>query len=355
MAKTLYCVSTASFSGKSAIALAVAMGLEDAGLSVSYFKPVGGSLRRFGDNYIDEDAYVAWGTLGIDAPWEYASPVLLTDELLAAPLSGAVDGLEDKILESLEHLSKNSDVVVLEGLGRTFDGESLGLSATRIAEITDATVLMIIAYRPDLDLDSIKHATNLFGSRLCGIVINGAPTRVIETVTEQLTPYAEQIGTKLLAVLPRDRVLRSITVGELVTELDGEVLCADHKLDELVETYALGAMTGEAAFRFFQRKANKAVITGGDRSDVIMAALRTSTKCLVLTGNLRPSVRVLSAAAYQEVPLILVKMDSLTTTEMVERAIGHVRLSSPQQIARLKESKAEYEGLVREVKKSLCL
>ncbi len=102
----------------------------------------------------------------------------------------------------------------------------------------------------------------------------------------------------------RDTVLRSVTVGDLAEELGGEVLCAEDHLDELVETFALGAMSGESAFRFFQRKPNKAVITGGDRSDVIMAALRTSTKALILTGNLRPAVLVLSAAADQGVPMI---------------------------------------------------
>jgi hypothetical protein len=114
-------------------------------------------------------------------------------------------------------------------------------------------------------------------------------------------------------------------------------------------------MSGEAAFRFFQRKPNKAVITGGDRSDVIMAALRTSTKCLVLTGNLRPAVRVLSAAAEQGVPLILVKDDTLTVTERVERAIGHVRLSSPLQVARLKETRADYIPLMQAIKEALAL
>ena len=81
MSKSLYVVSTAPFSGKSAVCLALAFGLREAGIAVSYFKPVGASLMRFGDAYIDEDAYVAWGALGIDAPWEYASPVLLTDAL----------------------------------------------------------------------------------------------------------------------------------------------------------------------------------------------------------------------------------------------------------------------------------
>jgi hypothetical protein len=281
--------------------------------------------------------------------------VLLTDDLRAAPLAGPVVGLEARITEALAHLSEGRDIVVMEGLGRTFDGQALGLSAPKVAELTDAAVMPVIGYRPDLDLDSMLLTQYLFRDRLLGIVINGAPPRLVETTTTQLRPFMERHGLNLFGVLARDPVLRSVTVNELAKELGGQVLCAEDHLDELVETYILGAMTGDAAFRFFQRKANKAVITGGDRSDVIMAALRTSTCCLVLTGNLRPDVRVLGAAAERGVPMILVKEDTLTTTERVERAIGHVRLSSPKQIARLKETKSEYRGMAQAVKEALDL
>lgn len=355
MTKSLYVVSTTPYAGKSAICLALALVLRDEGIATSYMKPVGGSLMRLDDGYVDEDAYVAWNALGIKERWEYASPVLLTDDLRAAPLAGPVEGLEAKIAQALRRLSEGQDVVVMEGLGRTFDGQVLGLSAPEVAELTDAAVMPVIGYRPDLDLDSILLTQQLFGDRLVGIVINGAPPRVVETTTRQLGPFMERRGIKLFGVLARDQVLRSITVSELAKELGGEVLCAEDQLGELVETFSLGAMTGDAAFLFFQRKANKAVITGGDRSDVIMAALRTSTRCLILTGNLRPDVRVLSAAAEQGVPMILVKEDTLTTTERVERAIGHVRLSSPKQIARLKETKSEYWGMVQAVKEALNL
>jgi hypothetical protein len=243
----------------------------------------------------------------------------------------------------------------MEGLGRTFDGQALGLSAPRVADLTDAAVMPVIGYRPDLDLDSILYTQQLFGDRLIGIVVNGAPKRVVETTTGRLEPFMERHGLKLFGVLARDPVLRSVTVKDLADELGGQVLCAQDQLGELVETFILGAMTGDAAFRFFQRKANKAVITGGDRSDVIMAALRTSTRCLILTGNLRPDVRVLGAAADQGVPMILVREDTLTTSDKVERAIGHVRLSSPKQLARLKETKSEYWGMAQAVKQALGL
>jgi BioD-like phosphotransacetylase family protein len=355
MTKSVYVVSTSPYSGKSAVCLALALVLRDEGIAVSYMKPVGASLMHLEDCYTDEDARVAWNALDIDAPWEYAAPVLLTDDLRAAPLKGPVAGLEAKVTRALAHLSEGRDVVVMEGLGRTFDGQALGLSAPQVAELTNASVMPVIGYRPDLDLDSILLCQHLFGDRLIGIVINGAPRRLVETVASRLEPFMARHGLKLFGVLARDPVLRSITVRELAEELSGRVLCAEDHLGELVETFSLGAMTGDAAFRFFQRKANKAVITGGDRSDVIMAALRTSTRCLILTGNLRPEVRVLSAAADQGVPMILVKEDTLTTTDKVERAIGHVRLSSPKQLARLKETKSEYWGMCQAVMDALNL
>jgi BioD-like phosphotransacetylase family protein len=355
MAKTLYIVSTGSFSGKSAVSLAGALALRDRGVAVSYMKPIGASLMCFGDGHIDEDAFVAWGALGIDAPWEYASPVLLTDELRSSPLAGPVEGLADKIMEALEHLSHGNDLVIMEGLGRTFDGVSVGLSGPSVADLTDAAVLAVIGYRPDLDLDSILYCKEVYGDRLIGVIINGAPGRLLGDIRKDLQPFVERHRIKLVGVLARDKVLRSIAVADLAEELGGEVLCAEDHLDDLVETFILGAMSGDAAFRFFQRKANKAVITGGDRSDVILAALRTSTTCIVLTGNLRPAVRVLSAAADQGVPLILVKEDTLSTTERVERAIGHVRLSSPKQIARLRESMPDYRDLVDIIRESLAV
>ncbi len=121
MAKTLYVVSTESYSGKSAISLALAMGFQDRGLKVRYIKPVGGSLRRFGDDFIDEDAYFAWQALGIEADWELASPVLLTQEMIEASLAGPVRGLEDKIVDALTRLSQGQDLIILEALGDASD------------------------------------------------------------------------------------------------------------------------------------------------------------------------------------------------------------------------------------------
>jgi BioD-like phosphotransacetylase family protein len=346
MAKTLYVVSTEPYSGKSAISLALALAFQEKGLAVHYMKPVGASLRRFGDDFIDEDAYFAWQALGIEADWELASPVLLTQEMIEASLSGPVGGLEDKITDALARLSEGQDLIIMEALSGLTSGRALGLPVKRIAELTDAQVLAVIAHHPNPDLDGMLAVHDACQKLLAGIVINGTPPRLLPSLAERIKPFVAYHGLPFYGILARDRVLRSISVTDLVEVLDGEVLCGHEGLEEMVETFMLGAMGSVAALRHFQRKANKAVITGGDRGDIQLAALQTSTRCLILTGNLRPSVRVLGKAAEQGVPVILVKEDTLTTTEQVDAAIGHVRLSSPKQVARLRETMDEYRELV---------
>jgi BioD-like phosphotransacetylase family protein len=346
MAKTLYVVSTESYSGKSAISLALAMGFQQKGLAVHYMKPIGASLRRFGDDFIDEDAYLAWQALGSDADWDLASPILLTQEMIEASLNGPVAGLEEKITNALSKLSKGKDLIIMEALSGLTSGRALGLPVKRIAELTDAKAVGVIAHHHNPDLDGMLAMQDTCRERLIGVVINGAPLAIVPSLKERIKPFVAYHGLPFYGVLARDRVLRSITVSELVEALNGEVLCGHEGLDEMVETFMLGAMGSAAALRHFQRKANKAVITGGDRGDIQLAALETSTRCLILTGNLRPSVRVLGKAAEQGVPMILVKEDTLTTTGLVEAAIGHVRLSSPKQVARLRETQPEYQELI---------
>ncbi len=346
MTKTLYIVSTEAYSGKSAISLALALGFQEKGLKVHYMKPIGASLRRFGDDFIDEDAYFAWQALGIEADWELASPILLTQEMLEATLAGPLPGLEEKILAAVEKLGQGQDVIIMEALSGLNSGRALGLPVKRIAQLTDAQVVGVIAHHHTPDLDGMLALQDNCHERLAGIVINGTPPHLVASLQERLQPFVAYHNLPFYGVLARDRLLRSISVADLVEELNGEVLCGHEGLDEMVETFVLGAMGSAAALRHFQRVPHKAVITGGDRSDIQLAALQTSTRCLILTGNLRPSVRVLGRAAEQGVPVILVREDTLTTTERVEKAIGHVRLSSPKQVARLRETLHEYQRLI---------
>ena len=131
--------------------------------------------------------------------------------------------------------------------------------------------------------------------------------------------------------------MTGIPVREIVEVLGGEVLSGVDQLDELVESFMIGAMGVDSALRLFQTQSNKAVIAGGDRSDIQLVAMETPTKALILTGNLRPVPIVLNRAADRKVPVILVKQDTMTTVNTIEKVVGRIRLSHPKQLSRLEE------------------
>ena len=112
--------------------------------------------------------------------------------------------------------------------------------------------------------------------------------------------------------------------------------------DELVEHMLVGAMSVESALSYFRRKPNKAVITGGDRADIQLAALETSTRCLILTGNIYPSPAVINRAEELCVPVLLTRLDTLATIEIIENFFGKSRFQQPQKVERFSELMGEH-------------
>ena len=143
-------------------------------------------------------------------------------------------------------------------------------------------------------------------------------------------------------MLPRSALLRSVSVGELVKQLDAEVLCRPDRMDLMVESLSIGAMNVNSALKYFRKGDNMAVVTGGDRTDIQLAALETSTHCLILTGHLPPLPAVLNRAEDLEVPILSVDLDTLTTVEIVDRAFGQVRLHESVKVQCIQRLMAEY-------------
>lgn len=104
----------------------------------------------------------------------------------------------------------------------------------------------------------------------------------------------------------------------------------------------VGAMTLEGAIRYLRRSADKAVILGGDRADLALAALETSTSVLILTGGLYPDVKVLARAEEKGVPVILVHYDTYTTIEKLSRVTRHITPGDKAGIRIILENIEEY-------------
>jgi BioD-like phosphotransacetylase family protein len=79
-----------------------------------------------------------------------------------------------------------------------------------------------------------------------------------------------------------------------------------------------------------------------------LAALEASTQCLILTGVGEPLPQLIYRAEELEVPVLKVDHDTLSTVEVIEAAIGHVRLHEPVKAThaiRLVEENCHFERL----------
>ncbi|MFM7189783.1 MAG: DRTGG domain-containing protein, partial [Microcystaceae cyanobacterium] len=81
---------------------------------------------------------------------------------------------------------------------------------------------------------------------------------------------------------------------------------------------------------------------GGDRTDLQLAALETSTSCLILTGHLPPQPLIISRAEDLEIPILSVNLDTLKTVEIVDQTFGTVRLQETIKVDCLQQLLAEH-------------
>jgi uncharacterized protein len=116
--------------------------------------------------------------------------------------------------------------------------------------------------------------------------------------------------------------MAGVTITDLAEELGADMLTHDATRDAFVERFLVGAMGSETALHYFRMTKDAALITGGDRSDLQTTALRApGIKCLILTGEYRPSSTVIGQAEQRNVPILLVSTDTRTTIDRVESMI----------------------------------
>jgi uncharacterized protein len=334
--KYLLVASTEACSGKSATILGIADRLQEKGLEIAYAQPV--ITRSTPDRSavdpliatqpsvttIDSDIQLMTEALALP-PASLGQPLLVLDATRTNDRLTGVD-LHDygKLLQ--ENVRLPGQLVILEGGANLHEGSLFGLATAQMAATLDAGVLLVNRYHPLSTIDLLLSAQQQLGSRLLGCIINDIPRDRVEAVQTTLVPFLERAGIPVFGVVHRNGLLRSVTVKQLVEKLDAEILCRPDRLDLMVESLSIGAMNVNSALEYFRRGNNMAVVTGGDRADIQLAALETSTQCLILTGRLAPQPFIVSRAEDLEIPILSVDLDTLTTVEIIDSAFGQVRL-----------------------------
>ncbi|WP_449419441.1 phosphotransacetylase family protein [Phormidium nigroviride] len=337
--------STEAYSGKSAIALGMACQFQAKGQAIGYGKLLATYFRDDRADGADEDVRFVAQTLKLSE--SQLQPTLLSlDEVTIHKRLRGEDRTDYRQSLARHAQAQAPGLVLLEGPGNLEEGSLFDLSIPQVAETVDASVLLVV--RPISQfVDALLSAKRRLGDRLVGIVVNDVPSEQLEVVTGMVRPFLEAQGIPVLGILPRSALLHSVSVNELVRQLKADVLCRADRLDLMVECLSIGAMNVSSALKYFRKARNMAVVTGGDRTDIQLAALESSTQCLILTGQLPPSPLVLSRAEEVEIPVLSVDLDTLTTVEIIDRAFGSVRLHEPIKVECITQLMAEHFDIDR--------
>lgn len=332
----LYIASMSGFSGKSLVTLGLGLVMKEKGFRIGYIKPYGNIPAKHEGKLVDADADFMRKALDLPETPDAISPFVVTFELQSNALKGRPSDKFKLVSEAVAAIT-GKDIVLIGGAANLFEGSVFGLSGLRLIKSLQAKTLVVEPWNGDSSIDSLIGAKEMLGDHFAGAVINKIPQAAHDYVNKSVKTYLEKRGIPIFACLHRDILLDSITVRQLNDILNGKVICAEEGLDEFIESFSIGAMDVDSALKYFRRTPNKAVITGAHRSDIQLAALETSTKCVILTGGMHTNDVILSKAKLAGVPFISVHDDTYSTVEKIEAVLGKIRIREQKKVQKTRE------------------
>ena len=345
-AKSLIIASVEAYSGKSATILGLAHQLQKKELTLSYSKPVGIDLHQEDAVIVEDDVQFVAKALNL-SPQQVGNPLInLSPSAITERTKIDQKGQYSQPLQ--EHIKTfDSQLHLIEAPPTFAEGSLFNLSTPEISETLNAPILLVVRYHPLLVLDQVLAAQEQLGGALLGVVINDVPPEADAEISDQVKPFLEKQGIPVFGILPQSALLHSVSVRELTQQLSADVLCREDRLDLMVERLTIGAMNVNSALKYFRKGKNLAVVTGGDRSDLQLAALETSAHCLILTGHVPPQDFILSRAETLEIPILAVEFDTLTTVEIAERTFKQVRIQEPIKVRFIQDLMSQHFDIER--------
>lgn len=343
-------ITSVETAGKTALCAGIGKNLASQGKEVGFMMPI--RLSEANSSSDCEDATFMKGVLGLPESIERLCPVQLSHNGLRRRLTDELPDFTQNLKQAYAEISKDKDVILMEGLSGLGVDEVTTMANHAIVEALDAKVVIVLRYSPTLNRGEIVKIGRKLQGRLVGIIINFVPESRVDMVNQDTKRLFEEDGIKVLGILPEVRSLLGISVKELAEFLGGEILTGSDKINEIIENVMLGAMTPDSGLDYFSRKANKAAVIRGERADMQLAALENSTKCLILTNNVRPLSAVVNQAEDRHIPVMVVKKDTTGVLADIEEALAKASSHTLQKLQKFEnilgsflDFKALYTGL----------
>ncbi len=324
MSKSIYIMSTAPSSGKTAVSIGLFLAFKEDGMDSGYFKPVGDPFSDVKVTKADKDVNVIHRMLERKYSREEICPIFISPTAFLDEIPfDKVTGVKELIKNAFDEINEKTEILLIEGNHDYTQFHSLELDDIHLAKMLESQVILVSMCKDDADLDKIIMALeeiNRNELNLKGIVLTNMTELQLTKVKERYEKIFQERNVPLLGVIPQSKLLSSPTVGEVLEASGGKLLTEDIKVvkDNRIERFIIGAMQCNDAITYMRKSQNLGVITGGDRSDLILTAIELGVSLIVLTGNLHPEVQALAKAQEAGIPIILVSTDTYTTAMNIQ-------------------------------------
>jgi phosphate acetyltransferase len=330
-ASAIYIAAPEGDTGKSTIALGMLHRLAAKVARVGVFRPI----TRLGEDrdYI-LDLLLAQTTAGL--PYERCIGV--TYQRLHSDRDAAIDD----IVERYHAMAAECDAVVIVGSDYTDVASPAEFSVNaRIAVNLGAPVLLAVRAK-GRSAEQVAHLVEVCLTELdaqhahtAAVVANRCEPSELSTVAEAL----RALGRKSY-VVPDEPLLVAPTVADLQTAVNGTLVSGDTALmgREVMGVVVAGMTADHVLDRLGE---GFAVVTPGDRSDVVLAVASAhaaegfpSLSCIILNGGfeLHRSTGALVAGLRLRLPIIATTLGTFDTASAVGSARGQVTASSQRKI-----------------------
>jgi phosphate acetyltransferase len=331
---SIYVASPEGDTGKSTIALGILHRLAATVAKVGVFRPI----TRMGEDrdYILE-LLLAHTTAGLS----YEECVGVGYQQLHEDPDSAIG----EIVDRFHQVAERCDAVLIVGSDYTdvASPSELGVNA-RIAVNLGAPIVLAVR-AADRTPDDVAHVVELCLAEIAGQHAHTAAVVANRCAPSELDAVAAAVARSVpdgvkSYVLPEEPLLVAPSVRELRDAVSGTLVSGD---EQLMTREALSVLVaGMTAEHVLERiKEGMAVITPGDRSDVVLAMASAhgaegfpSLSCLILNGGLplHPSIAKLVTGMGLRLPIVATDLGTYDTARAVAHARGRVTAESSRKI-----------------------
>jgi phosphate acetyltransferase len=335
VSKAIYVAAPEPETGKSTIALGLLHRLTATVAKVGVFRPI----TRLGE---DRDYILELLLEHTTAGLSYEQCVGVTYQQLHADSDAAIAS----IVESYHAVAQACDAVVIVGSDYTDVASPAELSTNaRIAVNLGAPMLLAVCAK-GRSVDEVVSVVKVCLTELTAQRAHTAAVVASRCDPGQLDAFREGLAEALRSlvphsyVLPDEPLLSAPTVAELEKAVGGTPVSGEASLTEReVMSVMVAGMTADHVLE--RLRDGMAVITPGDRSDVVLAVASAhaaegfpSLSCIVLNGGfeLHPSIAALVSGLGLRLPIIATALGTYDTARAAASARGRVTAASHHKI-----------------------